>query len=108
MKRAIKPPPIKFPPTPEHPVTVNADLQYRLDFLRAHFRLNGEIERVQNHLKTLKTPAWARSRDWDRERILKSARVAFEEFGPLTGKAQREGFDDFVRSLEENKEGSAA
>jgi hypothetical protein len=92
---------VSFPPTPEHPATINAELQYRLDFLRVLDRTRREAVKAQQHLPA--TSAWTRADQWLYGWIIKAARESIEDLGPLSSNAQRAELADFALSLEENK-----
>jgi hypothetical protein len=97
MKRAIKPPPIKFPATPEHPVTMNAELQYRLELCRALDAFICEAEKAQSA-----TLAWRSAMGWGHELLIRGARTSIEDLGPLSGTAQRAELKEFIESLEKD------
>jgi hypothetical protein len=96
----MKAPAIAFPKTPEHPSTMDPELQYRLDFLRVLDRTRREAVKAQQYLPA--TSAWTRADQWLYEWLIKGARQSFDERGPLTDHAQKAELADFVRSLEEN------
>jgi hypothetical protein len=88
---------IRFPDTPEHPVSVNQELQYRLDFLRVLDRTAREAEKVQEHLG--RTTAWSRASAWVHETLIRAARESIDALGPLSDHAQKAELRDFVKSL---------
>jgi hypothetical protein len=95
---AMKAPAINFPKTPEHPTSINAELQYRLDFLRVLDRTRRLAVKAQQHLSA--TSAWTRADQWLYELLVKAARDSIDELGPLSSAAQKTRLADFVQSLE--------
>jgi hypothetical protein len=83
-------PEVSIPETPP----VHADLEYRLQLLRALDRFIAESQKAP-----VVTHTFGNSLDWGHESILKLAKEAIDRWGPLSSKAQRTTFEEFVASL---------
>jgi len=93
--RAEKPVAQEFPVTPEHPSSMNAELQYRLEAFRLCDCAVAEAGKIGE-----RTQAWRDAMFFVREWLLKGARESIDALGPISSAAQKATMNDFVKSLE--------
>jgi hypothetical protein len=77
---------------------INTELTYRLELLRT---LDRAVREASNTQERIANNSFGKAMAWGHESLIKLAREAIDELGPLSKIAQEAEVKDFIESLDQ-------